>query len=117
EFTRKKLRVFSEGDEQGAAEETLDIAYEGEPVVIGLNASYLVEYLSVVGLGAVSFEFKSAREVVQILPVGEAGYNSFALIMPMSLGNTVQPSPAAKAPDVEGGGAEQGESEALPKAA
>ncbi|MFL6229716.1 MAG: DNA polymerase III subunit beta [Pyrinomonadaceae bacterium] len=117
EFTRKKLRVFSEGDEQGAAEETLDIAYEGAPVVIGLNASYLVEYLSVVGSGALSFEFKSAREVVQILPVGEAGYNSFALIMPMALGDTVQPAPAAKAPDAEADDAKQEEPEALPEAA
>src|SRR5918911_1155525 len=114
EFKPKKLRVFSEGDEQGAAEETLDIAYEGAPVVIGLNASYLSEYLSVVGSGALSFEFKSARDVVQLLPVGEAGYNSFALIMPMALGDTVQPAPAqaAKAED-----AKQEESEALPEAA
>jgi len=38
EFKPKKLRVLSEGDEQGAEEETLDITYEGAPVVIGLNA-------------------------------------------------------------------------------
>ncbi len=117
EFKPKKLRVFSEGDEQGAAEETLDIAYEGVPVVIGLNANYLSEYLSVVGSGAISFEFKSARDVVQILPVGEAGYNSFALIMPMNLGDTVQPAPAAKAPDAEAEAAGREEPEALPQAA
>jgi len=117
EFKPKKLRVFSEGDEQGAAEETLDIAYEGAPVIIGLNASYLSEYLSVVGSGAVSFEFKSARDVVQILPVGEAGYNSFALIMPMNLGDTVRPAPAGKAPDAEVESSGREEPEALPEAA
>jgi DNA polymerase III subunit beta len=119
EFSPKKLRVFSEEDGQGAAEETLEAAYEGERVVIGLNANYLSEYLSVVGAGAVSFEFKSGREVVQILPVAEPGYNSFALIMPMAIGDSVRPAAAQSAPstDAETRDDEQEQSEALPEAA
>ena len=119
EFSPKKLRVFTEEEGQGAAEETLEAAYDGEPVVIGLNANYLSEYLSVVGSGAVSFEFKSGREVVQILPVAEPGYNSFALIMPMALGDSVRPAAAqsAAAPEAEAGDEEGDRSQALPEAA
>jgi DNA polymerase-3 subunit beta len=119
EFKPKKLRVFTQGEEQGIAEETLDISYEGAPVVIGLNANYLSEYLSVVGAGAVNLEFKSAHDVVQVVPVGEAGYNSFALIMPMALGNTgpAAPEQVANYSDAETDGAEQVEPQALPEAA
>jgi DNA polymerase-3 subunit beta len=95
EFKPKQLRVFTEEDGQGAAEETLEIVYEGSPTVIGLNANYLAEYLSVIGDGSINFEFKSAREVVQLRPTDEAEYDSFALIMPMSLSRDL-PAQAAK---------------------
>lgn len=93
EFKPKQLRVFVEEDGQGAAEETLEVSYDGEKIVIGLNANYLAEYLAVVGAGALNFEFKSGKDVIQIRPVGEAGYNSFALIMPMRVGETYETNP------------------------
>ena len=122
EFKPKQLRVFTEEDGGGAAEETLDIAYEGSPLVIGLNANYLAEYLSVVGDGSINFEFRSVREVVQLRPADEAGYDSFALIMPLSL-NRDLPAQAAKATETpqpaEAGEAEEVETEtqSLEKAA
>lgn len=117
EFKRKALRVFVAEEGQGAAEETLEVAYEGAKTVIGINASYLAEYLAVVGDGAVSFEFKSPKDVVQIRPVGDAGYNSFALIMPMNLGDTVPvEEKAAPTPDATDD-VEQEESQPLAEAA
>jgi len=88
EFTKDKLTVRAEEDEQGAAEETLDIEYDGEPTMIGMNANYLAEYLSILCSGALSFEFKDGRGAVLIRPVGEAGYNSLNVIMPMNVGNS-----------------------------
>ncbi len=88
EFTKDKLTVRAEEDEQGAAEETLDIEYDGEPTTIGMNANYLAEYLSVLSSGALLFEFKDGRSAVMIRPVGEAGYNSLNVIMPMNVGNS-----------------------------
>lgn len=92
EFAKNKLIVRAEEDGQGAAEESLDIEYDGEPTAIGMNAGYLAEYLSVLGGGAVRFEFKDGRSAVQLRPLGEAGYNSFNIIMPMNLGDA---APAA----------------------
>jgi len=94
EFTKDKLTVRAEEDEGGGAEETLDIKYEGEPTMIGINANYLTEYLSILGDGALSFEFKDGRSAVLIRPTGETGYNSLNVIMPMNLGN---PAPVASA--------------------
>lgn len=117
EFKRKALRAFVAEEEQGAAEETLEIAYEGAKTVIGMNASYLAEYLAVVGDSAVNFEFKSPKDVVQIRPVGDAGYNSFVLIMPMNLGDTVPVEEAkASAPASSPEESEQ-EAQSLPQAA
>jgi len=92
EFTKNKLTVRAEEAEQGAAEETIEIEYAGAPAVIGINSGYLTEYLSVVGSGHVRFEFKDGKSPVQIRPLGEAGYNSFNIIMPMYLGD-VTPAP------------------------
>lgn len=92
EFAKHKLTVRAEEDEQGAAEESLEIEYDGEPTAIGMNAGYLAEYLAVLGSGAISFEFKDAKSAVQIRPLKEPGYNSLNVIMPMNLGDA---TPAA----------------------
>jgi DNA polymerase-3 subunit beta len=97
EFTKNKLTVRSEEDEQGAAEETVEIEYKGAPTVIGINSAYLSEYLSVLGSGAIRFEFKDGKTQVQIRPLGEAGYNSFNIIMPMNLGDATPSTPSASA--------------------
>jgi len=97
EFGPKQLRVFVEEDGQGAAEETLEIPYNGAPTIIGMNANYLAEYLSIVGAGTLNLEFKSPKDVMQIRPVGEAGYNSFALVMPMRVGETFETTPPSAA--------------------
>jgi DNA polymerase-3 subunit beta len=92
EFKGKKLTVRAEEDGQGAAEETIPIEYGGARIVIGINSNYLAEYLAVLGSGAIRFEFKDALSPVQIRPLGEPGYNSFNIIMPMNLGDV---APAA----------------------
>jgi DNA polymerase-3 subunit beta len=101
EFTKNKLTVRSEEDEQGAAEETVEIEYSGPPTVIGINSAYLSEYLSVLASGAIRFEFKDGKTQVQIRPLGEAGYNSFNIIMPMNLGDATPSSPSASANEEE----------------
>ena len=101
EFTKNKLTVRSEEDEQGTAEETLEIKYDGEPTVIGMNAGYLTEYLAVLGSGAISFEFKDGKTQVQIRPLKEPGYNSFNVIMPMYLSDPAPAVSAKQAPPEE----------------
>lgn len=96
EFTKDKLTVRAEEDGHGAAEESLEIKYDGTPTMIGMNSNYLAEYLSVLSEGTIRFDFKDGKTQVQISPLKEAGYNSLNVIMPMNLGDPVH-TPAASA--------------------
>lgn len=90
EFKPKKLRIFTREENEGAAEETLPLEdYLGSEMIIGLNSQFLTEYLSVIGSGAISVEFSSPQNVVQITPLGEEGFNSLHVVMPMNWGNPV----------------------------
>ncbi len=59
-LTRGKLDLSSE-NEMGRAEETLPVDYEGEEMTIGFNARYLLDFLQVVGTGAVRLELNPKK--------------------------------------------------------
>jgi DNA polymerase-3 subunit beta len=101
EFSAGQLRIAVDEKEEGAAEEALAVAYEGEPVAVGLNARYLIEYLSVLGAGPVQVEFRTGREVVEFKPLGEPGFNSRMLLMPLNLAVLTSPAPEAPAAEAE----------------
>jgi len=84
-FSKNLLTIRSEESEAGAGEETIEIAYEHPKIVIGINAQYLMDYLSVVGNGAVSFEFKESKMAISVRATGEPGFNSYTIIMPLHL--------------------------------
>lgn len=84
-FTKDKLTVSAEETDAGAGEETIDIAYDEKPVSIGINAQYLMDYLSVLGVVAVSFEFKEARMAINVRASGDRNFNSHTVIMPLNL--------------------------------
>ncbi|MGI9107357.1 MAG: DNA polymerase III subunit beta [Pyrinomonadaceae bacterium] len=111
-FKKNKLTVSAEETESGAAEESLDISFEHKPVTISINSQYLMDYLSVLGNGSVSFEFKEAKAAVNVRSTGEPGFNSYTVIMPLNLPDTA----TADAETEETESSETTE-EALPKAA
>jgi len=88
-FTENKLTISAEETETGAGEETIDVPYGLPPVAIGINSEYLTDYLSVIGTGAVSFEFKEAKGAINVRATGEAGVNSYSIIMPLNLPDEV----------------------------
>jgi DNA polymerase-3 subunit beta len=53
------LKIWSKSPESGESEEVLETVYSKEPVVIGFNASYLLEFFKAFGSkGEVRLEFK-----------------------------------------------------------
>src|SRR5204862_5973181 len=56
-----EMKVSSSNTEIGESEESIETSYTGDPMVIGFNSQYLLEFLKVVGAGDVRFEFKDAQ--------------------------------------------------------
>ena len=81
------LRVSSSSAETGESEDSLETTYGGDPVVIGFNSRYLLDFMKVAGPGNVKFQFKGADAAGEFRPDqtsdGECDYNYRYVVMPM----------------------------------
>jgi DNA polymerase-3 subunit beta len=83
---KDRFEVFSSGGEYGEAHEALDAKYEGEPLQIGFNYQYLLDFLNVVGDGGkVRLELKDEQSAGQLRPAGEETYRYRYVVMPMRI--------------------------------
>jgi DNA polymerase-3 subunit beta len=80
-----KLDLAASSPDLGEAKESLSAEYQGEPVEIGFNAQYLLDFLGVAGTSAVSLELKDADSQGMLRPsdAGETDYRY--VVMPMRL--------------------------------
>jgi DNA polymerase-3 subunit beta len=80
-----QLVISSQNAEEGEASETIQADYSGEETDIGFNAQYLLEFLNVIGDGAVAFEFKDGNSQAQLRPAEGGDYDYKYVVMPMRL--------------------------------
>ena len=80
-----QLVISSQNAEEGEASETIQAEYSGEETDIGFNAQYLLEFLNVIGEGAVAFEFKDGNSQAQLRPAEGGDYDYKYVVMPMRL--------------------------------
>jgi len=59
--------------------------YAGEPLKIGFNANYLLDFLAAAAAGPISFEFKDDQTAGQMRPLGEEDLKYRYVVMPMRL--------------------------------
>lgn len=84
QLDKEHLEVFSSGGEYGEAREVLDAAFPGEPLQIGFNYQYLLDFLSVGGDGGkFVLELKDEQSAGQLRPAGEEAYRYRYVVMPM----------------------------------
>jgi DNA polymerase-3 subunit beta len=70
----------------GEAQDELSVAYEGEPLEIGFNATYLLEILKFMPTDEVRFTFKAPERAATVEPVRWNDPASYmALVMPLRL--------------------------------
>ena len=70
----------------GEAQEEITVTYEGEPLEIGFNATYLLEVLKYIPTDEVRMTFKAPERAATFEPVGWNDPASFmALVMPLRL--------------------------------
>jgi len=87
-----KLSVSTEGvelsaqsPEYGEATETIEKPYKGDPITIGFNAQYLLDFLAAIPDGPVKFELKDEQSAGQIRPEGDGPFQYRYVIMPMRI--------------------------------
>jgi DNA polymerase III subunit beta len=87
-----KLSVSTEGveisassPEYGEAKETLEKEYKGEPLAIGFNAQYMIDFLAAAPEGPISLELKDEQSAGQMRPLADEAYRYRYVIMPMRI--------------------------------
>src|SRR6266516_2626813 len=83
EFSNGNVSLNAGGDDEGRAEEQLEVAFDGEPITIAFNASFLLDGLGVVDSSTARLLFPSANKPTVLRPAGSDEY--YYLIMPMRL--------------------------------
>src|ERR1043166_7733837 len=87
-----KLAVSTEGveisassPEYGEAKESIEKEYKGDPIAIGFNSSYVLDFLAAAAEGPISVELKDEQSAGQMRPLADESYRYRYIIMPMRI--------------------------------
>ena len=82
-----ELRISSSSTESGESEDTIDTPYSSDPIVVGFNSSYILDFLKAMGNeGEVRLEFKDSQSAGQMRPEDpDAEYKYRYVLMPMRI--------------------------------
>ncbi|MGC1361024.1 MAG: DNA polymerase III subunit beta [Silvibacterium sp.] len=84
---QNELKISSSSTDSGESEDTIETPYSFDPLVVGFNSAYLIDFLKAIGnAGEVRLEFKDAQSAGQVRP--EDPDNEFKyryIIMPMRI--------------------------------
>ena len=84
---QNELKISSSSTDSGESEDTIETPYNFDPIVVGFNSSYLIDFLKATGnSGEVRLEFKDAQSAGQMRPEdGSEDYKYRYIIMPMRI--------------------------------
>ncbi len=82
-----ELRISANSTESGESEDTIDTPYSGEPIMVGFNSIYILDFLKALGNeGEVRLEFKDSQSAGQMRPEDpDAEYRYRYVLMPMRI--------------------------------
>jgi len=82
-----ELKISSSSTESGESEDTIDTPYAGEPIAVGFNAGYILDFLKALSNeGEVRLEFKDSQSAGQMRPEDpDAEYKYRYVLMPMRI--------------------------------
>ena len=82
-----ELKISSNSAESGESEDTIDTPYSGDPIVVGFNSGYILDFLKALGNeGEVRLEFKDSQSAGQLRPEDpDAEYKYRYVLMPMRI--------------------------------
>jgi DNA polymerase III subunit beta len=80
-----ELKLSASSTETGESEDSIEIDYSGDPLTIGFNAQYVLEFLKAAGAGDVRLELKDAQSAGQLRPAEGEDYKYRYIVMPMRI--------------------------------
>ena len=69
----------------GDAKENIEKDYTGDPIAIGFNSSYMLDFLGAAADGPISIELKDEQSAGQMRPLADESYRYRYIIMPMRI--------------------------------
>src|SRR6202521_5417132 len=80
-----ELKISASSTEAGESEDSIEAAYTGDPLTIGFNAQYLVDFLKAAGTSEVRLELKDPQSAGQFRPAEGDDYKYRYIVMPMRI--------------------------------
>ena len=80
-----ELKLSASSTETGESEDSIETDYNGEPLTIGFNAQYIIDFLKATGSGDVRLELKDAQSAGQLRPAESEDYKYRYIVMPMRI--------------------------------
>lgn len=79
------IEISASSPEYGEAKENIDKDYNGDPISIGFNSSYMLDFLTAAADGPISIELKDEQSAGQMRPMADESYRYRYIIMPMRI--------------------------------
>ena len=82
---KDEIRISSSSTEAGESEDSIETSYKADPLVIGFNSQYLLDFLKASSGGEVRLEFKDPQSAGQLRPEEGDDYKYRYIVMPMRI--------------------------------
>jgi len=79
------VEISASSPEYGEAKESIEKEFKGDPIAIGFNSSYMLDFLSAAADGPISIELKDEQSAGQMRPLADESYRYRYIIMPMRI--------------------------------
>jgi DNA polymerase III subunit beta len=83
--SKEGVEISASSPEYGEAKESIEKEYKGDPIAIGFNFSYMLDFLSAAADGPVSIELKDEQSAGQLRPLADESYRYRYILMPMRI--------------------------------
>src|ERR1700694_5517947 len=83
--SKEGIEISASSPEYGEAKETIEKEFKGDPIAIGFNSSYMLDFLSAAADGPISIELKDEQSAGQMRPLADESYRYRYIIMPMRI--------------------------------
>jgi DNA polymerase-3 subunit beta len=80
-----ELKLSASSTETGESEDSIETDYNGEPLTIGFNAQYIIDFLRAAGSSDVRLELKDPQSAGQLRPAEGEEYKYRYIVMPMRI--------------------------------